>query len=69
MCDILTESGDMAPYEKLAIFNSLMLDKSKEKCMDYNYKNMIKELRNYTWNNAEGGNDYLIIVKILLLTI
>lgn len=58
VCEILTEPGDFLAYEKLAIFNSIMLDKSKEKCMDYSYKNMIKELRNTEWNNAEGGRQW-----------
>lgn len=52
---MLTEDGDRPAYKKLAAFNSIMLDKSNQTCMDYSYDNMIKDLRNTTWS-PEGGD-------------
>lgn len=54
ICNILTEPGAAVAYEKLAKFNSLILEESNQTCMDYSYKNMIKDLRNATWSSGGG---------------
>lgn len=51
---MLTASGDVPAYKKLAAFNSIILDKSNQTCLDYSYENMIKELKNFTWSSSGG---------------
>lgn len=46
--------GAQPAYKKLAAFNSIILDKTNQTCLDYSYDNMIKELRDMTWG-SEGG--------------
>ncbi|KAJ0183898.1 hypothetical protein K1T71_000321 [Dendrolimus kikuchii] len=58
VCDMLTASGDVPAYKKLAAFNSIILDKSNQTCMDYSYENMIKDLRNVTWS-LDGGRQWM----------
>ncbi|XP_013179588.1 PREDICTED: putative serine protease K12H4.7 [Papilio xuthus] len=58
VCKLLTEPGDEAPYKRLAAFNSIMLNKANQTCMDYSYNNMINELRNTTLS-SEGGRQWM----------
>lgn len=51
---MLTGPEKQPAYKKLAAFNSIILQKTNQSCMDYSYKNMIDELRNITWG-SEGG--------------
>lgn len=53
---MITESNNNSTpaYKKLAAFNSIVLEKSNQTCLDYSYNNMIEELRNITWG-SEGG--------------
>uniref|UniRef100_A0A2A4JNU2 Serine protease K12H4.7 n=1 Tax=Heliothis virescens TaxID=7102 RepID=A0A2A4JNU2_HELVI len=53
VCNMLTSPGSEPAYKKLAAFNSIVLDKSNQTCLDYSYDNMIKELRNMSWG-SEG---------------
>lgn len=34
------------PFERLGIVNGMLLEDSKEKCLDYKYDNMLAEMRN-----------------------
>ncbi|XP_028171443.1 putative serine protease K12H4.7 [Ostrinia nubilalis] len=54
VCKMLTKQNSLPAYKKLAQFNSIMLDKSNQTCLDYSYNNMIKELRNVTWGSDEA---------------
>ncbi|KPJ20652.1 Putative serine protease K12H4.7 [Papilio xuthus] len=58
VCKLLTEPGDEAPYKRLAAFNSIMLNKANQTCMDYSYNNMINDLRNTTLS-SEGGRQWM----------
>ncbi|KAG6461332.1 putative serine protease K12H4.7 isoform X2 [Manduca sexta] len=58
VCDMLTAKGDVPAYKKLAVFNSIILEKSNQTCLDYSYDNMIKDLRNMTWG-SEGGRQWM----------
>lgn len=58
VCNILTADGSEPAYKKLAAFNSIILDKTNQACLDYSYKNMIKELRNMTWG-SEGARQWM----------
>lgn len=50
---------DLSKYAKV---NSLILDTYGEKCLDVKYSDMIKDLRQTSWNSsaAEGGNFEII---------
>lgn len=54
MCKLLTEKSSIPAYKKLGQFNSIMLNKTNQTCLDYSYDNMIQELRNVSWGNDEG---------------
>lgn len=58
ICDILIDEKIGIPIDRLAYVNSMLLNATKEKCLDYRYINMIHELRNVTWasEQAEGGS-------------
>ncbi|KAK2575849.1 hypothetical protein KPH14_007223 [Odynerus spinipes] len=60
-CDILTNQKLGVPIDRLAQISNLILNASKEKCLDFRYDKMIHELRNVTWNSegAEGGRQWI----------
>lgn len=57
VCDILVNEKIGIPVDRLAVINAMLLNATKEKCLDYRYNKMIHELRNITWasEQAEGG--------------
>ncbi|CAH2034557.1 unnamed protein product, partial [Iphiclides podalirius] len=58
VCKLLTEPGESPAHQRLAAFNSMMLEKSNQSCMDYSYGGMIEELRNASWG-SEGGRQWM----------
>lgn len=44
------------PVDRLAEVNRVLLEQSKEKCLDYKYDKMLNEMRNTSWSAsvAEG---------------
>lgn len=60
VCNNLVDETIGIPVERLAYVNNMILNATKEKCLDYRYGKMIRELRNITWSSeqAEGGNLY-----------
>lgn len=63
VCDILVDEKIGIPIDRLAYISNMMLNTTKEKCLDYRYGKMIRELRNITWTSeqAEGGNIFKFI--------
>ncbi|XP_015607074.1 putative serine protease K12H4.7 [Cephus cinctus] len=61
ICDILTNETIGVPVDRLAEMNNLIMKANGDKCLDFSYIKMIKELRNVTWNNeaAEGGRQWM----------
>ncbi|EFN78126.1 Putative serine protease K12H4.7 [Harpegnathos saltator] len=61
ICDVLTNDELGRPVDRLAYINSMILNATKEKCLDYRYDNMIHSLRNITWasEQAEGGRQWM----------
>lgn len=57
VCNIMTNQTLGTPVDRLAKINDLILDISNETCLDYNYENMINEIKNVSWDSeqAEGG--------------
>ena len=64
VCDILVDEKVGKSIDRLAYVNSMILNATKEKCLDYRYDTMIHELRSITWasEQAEGGN----VLKLIL---
>lgn len=60
-CDILMNQTIGVPIDRLAYISNMILNASKEKCLDFRYDKMIHELRNVTWNSesAEGGRQWV----------
>lgn len=61
---MLTEPGGKPAFKKLAAYNSIVLNKSNQTCLDYGYDNMIKEMRNISWG-SEGGMLWSIVLKTI----
>ncbi|XP_011860950.1 PREDICTED: putative serine protease K12H4.7 [Vollenhovia emeryi] len=61
ICDVLVDEKIGKPIDRLASVSNMILDATKEKCLDYRYDKMIHELRNVTWasEQAEGGRQWM----------
>ncbi|XP_018046479.1 PREDICTED: putative serine protease K12H4.7 [Atta colombica] len=61
VCDILVDEKVGKSIDRLAYVNSMILNATKEKCLDYRYDTMIHELRSITWasEQAEGGRQWM----------
>lgn len=66
---MLTSPGYEPAYKKLAAYNSIVLDKTNQTCLDYSYINMVKELRDMSWS-SEGGLHWVVFnLKLKLLIV
>lgn len=54
---MMTDSSVGSAIQRYANVNSLMLDTYGEKCLDFQYESMIKDLQGTDWASAaaEGG--------------
>ncbi|KYN03978.1 PREDICTED: putative serine protease K12H4.7 [Cyphomyrmex costatus] len=61
VCDILVDEKIGKPIDRLAYVNNIILNATKEKCLDYRYNKMIHELRNISWasEQAEGARQWM----------
>ncbi|XP_045784697.1 putative serine protease K12H4.7 [Maniola jurtina] len=61
VCSMLTQHPEKPEYQKLAEFNSIVLEESDETCLDYDYSKLINGLRNVSWSSeqAEGGRQWM----------
>lgn len=59
VCDIMVNDTLGPQIDRLAAVNELLLNQSKEKCLDYKYDKMVKEMQNTSWDSdvAEGGKE------------
>lgn len=55
VCDVMLNTTIGAPVDRLAAVNSLLLDESKQKCLDYKYQNMVKSMQNTSWDSEEAS--------------
>ena len=56
VCDVMVNTTVGPPVTRLAMVNSMLLNQSREKCLDYKYDKMIAEMKDPSWNSkvAEG---------------
>lgn len=61
VCDILANEKLGKSMDRLAYISNMILNATKEKCLDYRYDKMVHELRNITWasEQAEGGRQWM----------
>lgn len=57
LCGIMLNETIGIPFQRLAAINKLLLNATNQTCLDYNYDNMIKALRNTSWA-GEGGRQW-----------
>ena len=59
LCDMMTDSSLGSPLARYAAINSMQLDLSGEKCLDYKYDKFLKDMKSVSWNSSasEGGNN------------
>lgn len=57
VCDIMVNDTLGPQIDRLAAVNELLLNQSKEKCLDYKYDKMVQQMQNTSWDSdvAEGG--------------
>lgn len=68
LCAIMVNETIGVPVMRLAAINTLLLNATNQTCLDYNYDNMIKAMRNTSWA-GEGGESFnfrWIITRIIL---
>lgn len=61
VCDILIDEKKGIPIDRLAYISNIILYSTKEKCLDYSYSNMIRQLHDISWasEQAEGGRQWM----------
>lgn len=62
VCDIMVNSTIGAQIDRLAAVNELLLDQSKEKCLDYKYDKMIQLMRNTSWHSDMANGSKIIVI-------
>lgn len=55
VCDIMVNTTIGPQIDRLAAVNDLLLNESKQKCLDYKYDNMIKLMQNTSWDSDEAS--------------
>ncbi|KAJ9590369.1 hypothetical protein L9F63_016606, partial [Diploptera punctata] len=55
VCDVMSNQSIGTPVHRFAAVNNILLQASDEKCLDYKYDKMIKELQNTDWTPEEGA--------------
>lgn len=60
VCDVMLNTTIGPPFTRLAAVNDMLLKQSDEKCLDYKYDKMIKELQNVSWtsDSAKGARQW-----------
>ncbi|XP_073843072.1 putative serine protease F56F10.1 [Musca autumnalis] len=60
VCDVMLNTTIGPPVTRLATVNSMILQESDEKCLDYKYDKMIKEMQNTSWSSevANGARQW-----------
>ncbi|XP_014215127.1 putative serine protease K12H4.7 [Copidosoma floridanum] len=62
VCDVMVDQSKGIPLQRLAKVISMLLEKNKDKCLDYKFNKMVDELRNLTWSEQEkeaGGRQWM----------
>ncbi|XP_040063933.1 putative serine protease K12H4.7 [Ixodes scapularis] len=56
LCDKMTDPHDqLSPLEKFAAVNSLLLNATGQKCLDYDYDTFINSMREIEFNSTQGA--------------
>jgi len=60
LCDTMTDEKLGSPLQRYAAVNSMILDSTKETCLDYKYDKFLQDMRSTNWNSsaAEGGRQW-----------
>lgn len=61
----MTNTSIGPQIDRLAAVNNLLLAQSEEKCLDYKYDKMVKEMQNTSWDSdmASGGKSPIIPIS------
>ncbi|XP_046391148.1 putative serine protease K12H4.7 [Ischnura elegans] len=54
-CDLMTSGSGKHPIHRYADLNAMLLEAYGEKCMDYKYSKMIKNMRDTSWKDEEAA--------------
>lgn len=58
LCNMMTDPAYGSPLARYAEINNMLLDVAGDKCLDYKYDKMLKDMRLTDWNSSAsaGGN-------------
>lgn len=54
-CDIMKNDTIGPTFSRLAEINSILLNDTHEKCLDYKYDTMLKEMKNISWTSKAAS--------------
>lgn len=54
-CTVMLNTTIGTPIDRMAKINDIILEQQSEKCLDYVYDKMIKDLQNVSYDNSVGG--------------
>ena len=58
LCDVMTDPSLGSPLARYATVSNILLESNGDKCLDFKYEKMLKDMRSTSWNSSasEGGN-------------
>ena len=66
----MVKDTSLSPIERYAKINQMLLNTYKQKCLDFKYDSMIKDLKDTSWNaSAAEGGKYLHKIEFLFCSI
>ena len=69
LCDVMTDKTIGSPLDRYAHVNSMLLDVSGEKCLDFKYTKFLKDMKSVSWNStsSEGGMSNIYLFNTVLI--
>lgn len=64
VCDVMTNPSLGSPLARYAVVNSMVLDSTEEKCLDYKYGKFIKDMRMISWNSSAANGGKLPYLRV-----
>uniref|UniRef100_W8BKV3 Thymus-specific serine protease n=5 Tax=Ceratitis capitata TaxID=7213 RepID=W8BKV3_CERCA len=51
VCNVMVNTTIGPPVDRLGVVSGILLEKAKEKCLDYKYEKMLSEMKNISWQS------------------
>lgn len=62
LCDMMTNPSYGSPLSRYAAVNNILLEATGEKCLDFKYEKLLKDMRSTNWNSSAsaGGKVFFL---------